>query len=208
MGLGNRFFSDKMLNDFEEQLQYSASLNALRDQMRSSIVNLGFEAFAYVRIARGHPDRPRIGGLTSYPRAWCERYRRAQYFAVDPTVWYCATHIQPVAWSDLINSQSGNRATEELFEEAQGYGLRHGITIPLHGGDCRLSAMNVATDCGCREASRFLTAHMDMIHIMALIFHGIAEKRIRSAELSLPTAHMSPNHTTGYSEPIPGRRLQ
>jgi len=208
MGLGNRFFCDKLLSEFEEQLRHSYSLGALRDSMHNSISGLGFEAYAYVRVTRNQNGASEIEGLTNYPSAWCERYKDADYFAFDPTLRYCASELQPVAWHDLRASHAGDRAASILFEEAQGYGLRNGITIPLHGGDRWVSAMNVVTDVACREATQMVSAHMDMLHIMSIIFHGIADERIRSSKLSLPMSKVSLSNKNSYNAQMTGRRLQ
>lgn len=191
MALSTRFFSDKLLNEFEEQLHCSDSLSELRSMMDASLSNLGFAAYAYVRIALKPGGACEIRGLTNYPSEWCKRYKDADYFAVDPTLWYCESELRPVTWHELCEMQKPKGFAGNLFEEASGYGLRNGITVPLHGGDRWLSAMNVVTDLACEEAARLVTAHKDIVQIMAILFHGMAEERIRTSGLHFPQSRQS-----------------
>jgi hypothetical protein len=188
MAVASRFFSDAVLNEFEEQLQRSRSLTALRSMMERSLSKLGFGAYAYVRFAQEPSENPEIQGLSSYPRAWCERYKSANYFATDPTLWYCKYQIIPVAWHELDKINAWQGASSNMFEEARDHGLRHGITVPLHSGNQWVSAMNVVTDLPLREASSQIAACRDMIHVMAILFHGTAEARIRTANSFVPNA--------------------
>jgi len=208
MTIGNRFFSNKLLNDFEERLQDSNSLSALRSMMDNSLSNLGFAAYAYVRIAVQPNGAWEIGGLTNYPRDWCKHYRDADYFTVDPTLWYCESACRPVPWHELNERQRRMDIGHDLFEEARLFGLSNGITVPLHGGDGWLSAMNVVTDLACREADRLVTAHMETVHIMSILFHGIAEERIRSSKLQFPRSRQAGKPIYGYRAPGVTRRIQ
>jgi hypothetical protein len=208
MAVGNQLFSDKLLNEFEEQLHCSNSLSALRSMMDSNLSNLGFAAYAYVRIAVETDGACKIQGLTNYPSDWCEHYRDADYFAVDPTLWYCESELRPVAWHQLSEIQKHKGIGTSLFDEARGFGLRDGITVPLHAGNRWLSAMNVVTDLGYQEAIRLVMAHMDMVQIMAILFHGIAEERIRASKLSFPRSRQSDTPIRGFRAPGGSRRVQ
>jgi hypothetical protein len=204
----NRFFSDKLLNEFEEQLQCSNSLSDLRVMMDSNLANLGFVSYAYVRIEREPNGEWEINGLTNYPSDWCEHYKDSDYFTVDPTLWYCESEFRPVAWHDLDNIQGHKGYGSDLFHEARGFGLRNGITVPLHGGDGWLSAMNVVTDLSRPEAVRLVTAHMEFVQIMSILFHGIAEERIRTSQLHFPRSRQTDRPVFGYRAPGASRLIQ
>lgn len=208
MALSNRIFSNKLLNDFEEQLQYTDSLSALRSMMDSSLTSLGFAAYAYIRITVGPDGTWEVGGLTNYPSDWCAHYKDADYFTIDPTLWYCETACQPVAWHQLGEIQRRNHKGPDLFAEARVFGLRNGITVPLHGGNGWLSAMNVVTDLAYREADRLVMAHMDIVHIMSILFHGMAEDRVRTSRLQFPESRQTDKPIYGYRSPGVTRRIQ
>ena len=208
MTLGNRSFSNKLLNDFEERIQCASSLHALRAMMDHSLSELGFAAYAYIRIAARPNGTWEIGGLTNYPSDWCEHYRDADYFSIDPTLWYCESELRPVAWHDLGRIQRHKETGPDLFEEARDFGLRNGITVPLHGGDGWLSAMNVVTDLPRGEADRLVTAHMENVQIMSILFHGIAEERIQKSKLRFPWSRQTDKPIYGYRAPGVTRGLQ
>jgi Autoinducer binding domain len=204
----NRYFSDKLLNEFEEQLQCSSSLGELRSMMDDNLANLGFASYAYIRISVEPDGTWEIGGLTNYPSDWCKHYRDADYFTIDPTLWYCESEFRPVAWHELGKVHRHKGFCADVFEEARLFGLRNGITVPLHGGDGWLSAMNVVTDLARREAARLVTAHMEIVQIMSILFHGIAEERVRTSELQFPTSAQTDKPIFGYRVPGVTRRMQ
>ena len=193
MADGNRFFCDITLNEFEEQLGRSHSLGALRSLMDSSLSNLGFGAYAYMRLLIEPSGDVEIQGVTSYPTAWCDRYKSANYLAIDPTLWYCRSQTIPVTWHELSEMGSRQGERSKLFEEAKNYGLCYGITVPLHSGSRWISAMNVVTDLPLKEAIRQITEHRDMVHIMSILFHGTAEACMRTSNVHLTQPqHSSP----------------
>lgn len=208
MALSNRFFSDKLLNEFEEQLQCSTSLAELRAMMDSNLAELGFASYAYIRITLGSDGLWDIGGLTNYSSDWCKHYKDADYFTIDPTLWYCESALRPVAWHELGQAHRHRGFGADLFEEARVFGLSNGITVPLHGGDGWLSAMNVVTDLARREAARLVEARMEIVQIMSILFHGMAEERIRTSRLRFPTSTQTDKPIFGYRTPGVTDRIQ
>lgn len=65
--------------------------------------------------------RPRIALMTSYPKAWEQRYVEQGYHMIDPTVARCVRTQLPVIWEEVLF-----QGAEEMWDEAQSFGLKEG----------------------------------------------------------------------------------
>ncbi|MEK8034741.1 autoinducer binding domain-containing protein [Ideonella sp. DXS29W] len=82
---------------------------------------LGFDFCAYGYRSPLPVSNPRIALLNNYPVDWSERYSRAGYLEVDPTVQHGRRSQAPMVWSDAVFGDS-----PALWEEARAAGLRVG----------------------------------------------------------------------------------
>jgi DNA-binding CsgD family transcriptional regulator len=92
---------------------------------------LGFEHFIFgfrTPISLTHPCQFILSG---FPRAWREHYDKNSYLAIDPVITRSLTAILPFDWDEL---DKGDPRVAKLFEEAAEHGLRHGLSVPVHGG--------------------------------------------------------------------------
>lgn len=67
---------------------------------------------------------------TNYPIEWRNHYEKENMRAVDPTVEYCFKSSSPMVW---LPQAFKTEAQQALYEEAASYGLRAGVTLPIHG---------------------------------------------------------------------------
>ena len=92
---------------------------------------LGFEHFIFGFRTPISLTRPCQFILSGYPRAWREHYDRNSYLAIDPVITRALTTILPFDWEEL---DKGDPRVAQLFREAAEHGLRHGFSVPVHGG--------------------------------------------------------------------------
>ncbi|NMM29054.1 MAG: hypothetical protein HHJ12_17680 [Glaciimonas sp.] len=79
---------------------------------------------------------------SNYPDKWRTTYVDLQLHSVDPAVSHCLGSIQPIAWSpDTFKGREQN----EFYEQACGYGLRSGISYPLHGASGEFGVLSFVT---------------------------------------------------------------
>ena len=100
---------------------------------------LGFE---YCAIGMRLPlplSNPKIVMLNNYTPAWRERYEKARYLSVDPTVAHALVSTRPVLWSDEVFANAAN-----LWEDARGHGLQIGWAQPVHDIKCTASLLTLA----------------------------------------------------------------
>jgi LuxR family quorum-sensing transcriptional regulator LasR len=68
--------------------------------------------------------------VSNYPSQWRSRYDAEYLHQIDPTVSHCLRSSVPVIWSPGLFK---NAAQQAFYEEARKYGLRHGLSFPIHG---------------------------------------------------------------------------
>ncbi|MBI5625663.1 MAG: LuxR family transcriptional regulator [Nitrosomonadales bacterium] len=94
-----------------------------------------------------HPNLPREAEYafqhSNYSTDWHEKYNAQKLGHVDPTVTHCANKSIPLIWSPEIFS---TRKQKEMYEEACGYGIRSGVTLPIHGARSELGMVCFVSD--------------------------------------------------------------
>ena len=102
---------------------------------------LGFDFFLYgVRIPVSL-TRPYQFILSGYPAEWRQRYDAEHYSTIDPTIHYALSSLLPASWGQ-IDCESPQ--VRQLFREAADFGLKDGITVPVHGNAGEVSLLNFA----------------------------------------------------------------
>lgn len=67
---------------------------------------------------------------SDYPSTWRKTYDQNNMAYVDPTVAHCVSRTSPLIWSpETFASQE----QKQMYEEACSYGIRSGLTLPIHG---------------------------------------------------------------------------
>lgn len=99
-----------------------------------SIVKLG-NSFGFeqtlIAVAPQKPTALSESFLRSnYSPKWLDTYEKTHLVGVDPTVAHCLSKSTPLIWRPEIFRQ---KKQLEMYEEALGYGLRSGVTLPFHG---------------------------------------------------------------------------
>lgn len=118
---------------FAQQCARAQDLCDIRDLLAVEFERLGFRYFCCCSHVR--PDRPTKGAiyLQNYPRAWVEHYNKAKLYDRDPVYVIGRNLPLPFAWDNPTFLALLEPDQVAILEEAARHGLRHGVTIPLHG---------------------------------------------------------------------------
>lgn len=112
-----RAFNENLLTALDrasgEDVVFEALLAAARE--------LGFEHCAYGLRLAVPVSNPKVITLNNYPKAWQERYQKAGYLAIDPSVRHGSLSQRPLLWTDDVFASS-----KEFWAEAREQGLRVG----------------------------------------------------------------------------------
>lgn len=73
--------------------------------------------------------------ISNLPKQWCELYERRNYAQVDPAALHCRARVTPTLWwtESYAEPASRNPQTAAFIKEARSFGLRSGVSFPVHG---------------------------------------------------------------------------
>jgi LuxR family quorum-sensing transcriptional regulator LasR len=111
---------------------------------------------------------------SNYSPAWRQIYDSAKLHYIDPTVTHCLKSTTPLIWAP-DTFQSGIQ--KQFYEEACGYGLRSGVTYPIHGPNNEFGVISFVSDASAGKA-----ADRDLSHALAelaLVRDFVFESSIR-----------------------------
>lgn len=118
------------------------SPEAIARLARAHAEELGYSSFIYaMRIPTAFAES-RVVQIKGYPESWLERYWDESYYAVDPVIDYCSHHVSPVQWQRLVPRMSAT--ARRMMGEAGEFGLRSGISMPVHGPHGELGILSFA----------------------------------------------------------------
>jgi LuxR family transcriptional activator of conjugal transfer of Ti plasmids len=123
-----------------DTLAVTQTEETLRKAVADLVHDLGFGGFAFL-----HVEPARTVAVSNYPDEWQKRYLEGNYPAIDPIVKTARSRLLPFTWG------TGNpRAAETLeirhfYEEANDFGIRSGISIPVRAAFQHMSMLTLAS---------------------------------------------------------------
>lgn len=103
----------------------------------------GFDNVLYGAVPSRHAKFENAFLVSNYSREWRQRYDADRLAYVDPTVTHCLASSLPIVWQPDAFAGAGPRA---LYEEACGFGIRSGVTLPVHGPNGEFGVLSFASD--------------------------------------------------------------
>ena len=157
------------------------SVKAWRNMVFNFANDLGFEQTLLAILPDPNaPVEVEFAFLHSnYSLDWREKYDTDNLRLVDPTFIHCISKTIPLIWSPDIFSAG---KPKEMYEEACGYGIRSGVTLPIHGAQGELGILCLVSDTHpgkyfqqeAREILPELTYFRDVIFETSLRFMGLS----------------------------------
>lgn len=128
--------------DTLEALLACTTPEELRGAVGEYAKRLGFESWVYAANPNGQNAAPYV--LSAYPAAWLKRYVEKGHLGIDPVVMHCREHTTPLVWSADGPVGERNRRCPSFFHDAVDFGLKSGISTPVHGLGCQWGLLSVA----------------------------------------------------------------
>lgn len=125
------------------QLLESKDAETWKQSLLSAANSVGFEQVMYAVVHSRHAQYENAFVQTNYSAEWRERYDAERFAYVDPTVGHCLISTLPIVWEPDAFSTSGGRV---LYEEACSFGMRTGVTLPIHGPGGEVGLLSLASD--------------------------------------------------------------
>lgn len=163
---------DRIFRAFIDVLHSNADIPALKTSMTEIATALDLGAFAY--LFAGSRLNAEVKLISNYPTAWTSHYLANGYQDVDPVIERSVGTREPFEWGhEYWYRQLGGQQIQ-LLEEAAGFGIRCGFTIPIHDSLSRIAAVTFATgDCHAKFA-RCVERHGPLLQFVAMLFHSRA----------------------------------
>ena len=139
------------------QLLESNNADTWRLSLFALARSLGFEQTLFGLVHSRHAQLERAFLQSNYSTEWRERYDADRLAYIDPTVGHCLASTLPVIWEPETFSTPEGHA---LYEEACGYGIRTGVTLPIHGPNAEFGVLSFASDQPSGTAHKRDTAHV------------------------------------------------
>ncbi|MFB9985590.1 LuxR family transcriptional regulator [Mesorhizobium kowhaii] len=119
------------------------------------------------------PTRRDPAHILNYPYQWQERYVEMGYDRIDPIIRASRRRAGAFRWRDLYNDPSTTEEERRIFDEAASFGLKAGISVPLHGpqGDFGVMSFAQSRDQGFPDSVvKYLELSAFHFHIMSAKF--------------------------------------
>lgn len=82
--------------------------------------------------------------MLNYPKEWQKRYFDMGYYKIDPIIKKIRQRLGALHWKDVYDDATTTEDERRIFDEAAMFGLRAGVTVPLHGPNGKLAMMSFA----------------------------------------------------------------
>lgn len=162
-----------------ERLQALLNCTA-QDDWRQAFFSLcraqGFDQALFAMVANRLAPLENAFLQSSYDPGWRDVYDAEKLHYVDPTVEHCLLKNVPLVWSPAIFRTARQKW---LYEEACCYGIRFGITFPIHGPRGEFGVVSFAGGAAGAKAFRGELAHA--LPSLALIRDYAFESGLRFA---------------------------
>lgn len=174
------------------QIADAPDLAALGDEIRKVARHLGFAHYLYgARVQLPNGDHLQYI-YSGYPEAWMAAYQAESYIGIDPIVehCFCRNSNVPLVWTDEVFDTPARRA---FWEDAQGYGIASGLSVPIRGARGEVALFSVANP----ERGRDATAHQahtaGTMYVLGSYVHEAIRRLVYAAEhLLLQAPELTP----------------
>jgi LuxR family quorum-sensing transcriptional regulator LasR len=167
----------------------SNSEAAWRDALFDVARGLGFDSVLYGVVPSKHASLEGSFLHSNYSRDWRVQYDTQKLYYVDPTVSHCLASSIPIVWEPetFIAKDQG-----ALYEEASQFGIRSGITFPIHGRSGEVGLISFAADVmpGEQFNDRLIHYLADLSLVRDYAFES-SLKHIKAKNVAEPVPHLT-----------------
>jgi LuxR family quorum-sensing transcriptional regulator LasR len=126
-----------------DELMHSDTASGWGEALFSLGRHYGFEKVLFAMSGSRHARLEHAFFQTNYPRKWRDRYEADRLAYVDPSVTHCLSSTLPLVWqADTFRSP----AQRAMYEDGCAYGIRAGVSFPIHGPNGEFGMLSFACD--------------------------------------------------------------
>lgn len=159
------------------------------ERMKAVARGIGFDQVLFAIEMRLPAMTPVQDINSGYPLDYQLLYQERGFVGSDPTVAHCQTSTEPLIWQEQQYNRSP--ASREVLEEAQRFGLGHGISVPVHESGRVVSMLSLGRD---RPFESEAEKHLVLAagKVLANCVHVASENHILPGLLEARRPHLSP----------------
>ena len=171
-------------------LQKTASMEEFDAHVRLRLREMGFSRYVYLVLqlpisAQVQQSVPLF--MSSYPSEWAQRYVANSYHIKDPLVLLALLHRTPFTWGRDIRIEGLDKEERQILNEAREFGLKRGVTIPIHGPRGEFSMFTAASDGPKSEFEDAVQKHGETLHVLAIHLNAaLVDEAMKDIERNLP----------------------
>ncbi|AYG64304.1 LuxR family transcriptional regulator (plasmid) [Rhizobium jaguaris] len=174
---------------FLDQTVDVAQTEQLFDALCAFALNFDCPWVAYEHLTSDQrvltPVRRERAAMLNYPDQWQAHYFKMGYDKIDPINRTCRKRADAFRWSEVYNDGLTTEDERRVFDEAATFGLRSGISIPLHGPKGSFAVTSFA------QGGEFQNRTVTYLQLAALHFHLRAARLVNSSGME-EIADLSP----------------
>lgn len=160
---------------FIDQLLCATEPTHFTEIISSLAESLELPCFAYL----GFPEKglaPRL--FSNYPVDWTSHYLKQRYERIDPVLRKATLTPDPFQWGAGISSTGHSPEQLRLLDEASEFGIRTGLTIPIHDGHGPIAALTFAAGQRDTRLEARLRSDARLLQLVAMYFHAQVRRRL------------------------------
>lgn len=170
--------------DTLDGLATARNLEDLTKLCRAYCLELDFDHFVYALRMPTQFSEARVIVIDGYPDAWVDHYWEQGHAGHDPVIAYCSQHITPIEWHRL--SVDPDSPAARVMQEAADFGLRNGISTPVHSPGGELGILSFATALAGEPAYELTRRARPYMQILAAHVHEATHRILDAAESDQP----------------------
>lgn len=165
--------------DIAADVSRSSTTDALQRACTRATRDLDFD---YYLFGGYYPIVESLVISSSFPDEWRLRYDQNNYVSIDPVVRHCWSESSPVMW-DRLDYADGKQGERErtLMKEAREFGLRSGISIPIHGAGAEGCMLSLASE---KDSISLTAQDQTGLQLVAQSMHDVAKRIISRSSAS------------------------
>jgi len=166
----------QIFRKFVEQLNESGNADSFRRTMELGTAAFDLPCFAYACM----PTRAKgtVNLISNYPVHWTDHYLKSHYETLDPVIYAVCRSVEPFEWGQDAGGFDLDGRQRAFFEEASGFGIRCGFTIPLRDGCGSIAAVTFASSERRTSFIRSIRKNVRALQLMAASLHYHACRRL------------------------------
>lgn len=174
-----------------EALEKAATVEAIHEICSNLCTEYGFDHFAYVARIPTSLSKPYMCYVSGFPAEWRDRYLGLGYIQIDPVVNHCLKHVTPLPWDTVAPPEKEDKRIWQFLGEARDFGLKSGVSLPMHGGSGEAALFSLTSDESPEKAHKRIREVLPHVFLISAYLHEAMRRVMVSEELDLNKADLT-----------------